>query len=79
MRIFFIAVIASIALPLMAGDTPAPAGASVYFIAPADGAKLKSPVRVVFGLSGMGVAPGHTKRQDRPSPLDYRRRPAAGR
>lgn len=62
MRIFFIAVIASIALPLMAGDTPAPAGASVYFIAPADGAKLKSPVRVVFGLSGMGVAPAGTQK-----------------
>ena len=40
-----------------AGETPAPDGAKVYFVAPQDGATLKSPVRIVFGLSGMGVAP----------------------
>ena len=37
--------------------TPSPAGAKVYFIAPKDGAKVKGPVKVVMGLSGMGVAP----------------------
>jgi len=37
--------------------TPAPAGAEVYIIAPADGAKVKNPVVVRFGLKGMGVAP----------------------
>ena len=37
--------------------TPAPAGAKVYIISPANGAKVKSPVTVKFGLSGMGVAP----------------------
>lgn len=37
--------------------TPAPEGAKVYFITPADGAKMKGPVKVVFGLAGMGVAP----------------------
>ena len=37
--------------------TAAPAGAKVYFISPKDGATVKSPVTVVFGLSGMGVAP----------------------
>jgi len=62
MRILLLTVITAIAFPLMAGDTPAPAGASVYFIAPADGARLKSPVRVVFGLSGMGVAPAGTQK-----------------
>ncbi len=35
----------------------APAGAAVYFIEPADGATVKSPVKVVFGLRNMGVAP----------------------
>lgn len=45
------------ATPVQAGDTPAPAGAAVYFIAPADGATVKSPVLVQFGLTGMGVAP----------------------
>ncbi len=37
--------------------TPSPAGARVYIIAPADGAELRSPVTVQFGLLGMGVAP----------------------
>jgi len=35
----------------------APEGAGVYIISPQNGATLKSPVRVRFGLSGMGVAP----------------------
>ncbi len=37
--------------------TPSPAGAKVYFIQPRDGATVKSPVEVVMGLSGMGIAP----------------------
>ena len=37
--------------------TAAPADAELYFIAPANGAELRSPVRVKFGLRGMGVAP----------------------
>ena len=37
--------------------TPAPKGAEVYFIAPADGASVTSPVTVRFGLKGMGVVP----------------------
>jgi len=37
--------------------TPSPKGAEVYFIAPADGATVTSPVTVKFGLKGMGVAP----------------------
>ena len=40
-----------------AGETPVPAGAAVYFIAPADGAQITGPVTVKFGLKGMGVAP----------------------
>lgn len=35
----------------------APDGARVYFISPADGDVLASPVTVRFGLAGMGVAP----------------------
>jgi Domain of unknown function (DUF4399) len=38
-------------------QTPAPEGAKVYFIEPADGAEVSSPVAIRFGLSGMGVAP----------------------
>jgi hypothetical protein len=37
--------------------TAAPAGAMVYFITPANNAKVTSPVTVRFGLRGMGVAP----------------------
>ena len=40
-----------------AADRPSPEGARVYIISPADGAVVSSPVKVVFGLSGMGVAP----------------------
>ncbi|HEX6930210.1 MAG TPA: DUF4399 domain-containing protein [Gammaproteobacteria bacterium] len=36
----------------LAGDT-----AELYFLMPEDGAVVKNPVRVVFGLSGMGIAP----------------------
>lgn len=37
--------------------TAAPAGALVYFLSPADGATVTSPVTIRFGLRGMGVAP----------------------
>lgn len=37
--------------------TQAPDDAKVYFISPADGAEVRSPVTVRFGLRGMGVAP----------------------
>ena len=40
---------------------PSPAGAEVYIVSPRDGAKVKSPVTVVFGLKGMGVAPAGIK------------------
>ena len=39
----------------------APAGAKVYLIAPAKDATVTSPVTVVFGLSGMGIAPAGTQ------------------
>jgi hypothetical protein len=41
--------------------TPSPAGAEVYIVSPKDGAKVKGPVTVVFGLKGMGVAPAGIK------------------
>ncbi len=34
-----------------------PDGAEVYIISPKDGATVTSPVTVLFGLRGMGVAP----------------------
>jgi len=41
--------------------TPSPAGAEVYIISPKNGAKVKSPVTVQFGLKGMGIAPAGVK------------------
>jgi hypothetical protein len=47
---------------LAADRTPAPEGAAVYIVSPADGATVSSPVTVVFGLKGMGVAPAGTEK-----------------
>ncbi|MBI2383141.1 MAG: DUF4399 domain-containing protein [Gammaproteobacteria bacterium] len=44
--------------------TPSPAGAKAYFIEPKNGAEVTTPVRVVFGLSGMGVAPAGTQKEN---------------
>ena len=41
--------------------TPPAPNAEVYIIAPRDGAKVKGPVTVRFGLKGMGVAPAGVK------------------
>ena len=38
-------------------QTAAPANAMVYFINVKDGDTVKSPFKIQFGLSGMGVAP----------------------
>lgn len=45
----------------LAGETPAPDGARVYFVNLKDGDTVKNPVHIVFGLSGMGVAPAGTE------------------
>lgn len=47
----------------LAGETPAPEGARVYFINLKDGDKVTSPVTVQFGLAGMGVAPAGTEKE----------------
>ena len=49
--------VAAVALAEALPRSPSPAGASVYFISPADGAVVTSPFTVRFGLRGMGVAP----------------------
>jgi len=63
MRSFAVAL-ALLALPMLAlaqERTPSPAGTEVYLISPKDGAKVQSPVRVQFGLKGMGIAPAGVK------------------
>lgn len=51
---FFSILISSIAF---AGETPSKLGAKQYFVNLKDGDVVSSPVKVIFGLSGMGVAP----------------------
>lgn len=41
--------------------TPSAPGARVYLIEPKDKAEVNSPVKVVFGLAGMGIAPAGTQ------------------
>ncbi len=58
-RMSLMLILAGLALTALAGDAP-----ELYFVSPADGATLKSPVRVVFGLRGMGVAPAGVDRDN---------------
>ena len=58
-----LAALMMLSIPALAQDrTAAPAGAHVYIISPQDGASVSSPVTVVFGLEGMGVAPAGTEK-----------------
>ncbi len=41
--------------------TPAPADARVFIVGPKDGETVTTPVKVVFGISGMGLAPAGEK------------------
>lgn len=66
MRTSFICAVvvgAAIALPA-AADTPRPDDARLYIVSPSDGAVVESPVTVVFGLEGMGVAPAGIEMAD---------------
>ena len=62
MRIFVIAALIAAATVAAAQERSAPAsGAEVYIISPKDGATVKGPVVVLFGLKGMGIAPAGVK------------------
>lgn len=55
---------AALAFPALAQDTPAPPGAALTILSPQDGATVSSPVTVIFGLAGMGVAPAGVEREN---------------
>ena len=57
-----LAAILALALNAHAGSTPAPEGARVYIVSPRHGEVVTTPFKVVFGLSGMGVAPAGTEK-----------------
>ncbi len=46
------------------GETPSNPDATVYFVNLSDGDTVNSPVTIVFGLSGMGVAPAGTEKEN---------------
>ena len=67
MRISVFATIAAVALSggiAFAGETPSAEGAEVYIVNLQDGATVSGPVKIVFGLSGMGVAPAGTEAEN---------------
>lgn len=59
MRLILAGLAASIMFPgvAVAGSVPSPAGAEAYIVSPRDGDTVKGPVKIVFGLRGMGIAP----------------------
>jgi hypothetical protein len=62
MRIVIVSLLLALAGGVaLADQTPAAAGAEVYIIKPVAGARVTSPVTVVFGLRGMGIAPAGVK------------------
>lgn len=64
-RILAAALATTLALPVWAGgDTPSNPEAKVYFVNLEDGQTVSSPVTVIFGLSGMGVAPSGTEKDN---------------
>lgn len=67
------------AAPASLPRTEAPAGARVFFVTPADGATVSSPVHIEFGIENMTIAPAgvntpasghHHLIVDAPLPLD---------
>ncbi|MEL6768325.1 MAG: DUF4399 domain-containing protein [Pseudomonadota bacterium] len=54
------------ALPMlaMAGETPSPEGAEVYFIGLEDGATVSNPVTLRFGAKGIGIAPAGVEKEN---------------
>jgi hypothetical protein len=46
------------------GRTPSPPGAKVFIIEPKDGATVKNPITVKFGVEGMKVVPAGTDEPD---------------
>lgn len=62
--LFTVAFCLSASFVWAGGETPSNPDAKVYFVNLADGDSVQSPVTVVFGLSGMGVAPAGTEAEN---------------
>ncbi len=55
---------ALVTTPVLAGETPSAPGAEVYIINLQDGDTVSGPVKVLMGLSGMGIAPAGTEKEN---------------
>ncbi|WP_294221393.1 DUF4399 domain-containing protein [uncultured Shimia sp.] len=64
MKKFVAALAIMLSSQAFAGDTPSADGAMVYFINLSDGDSVEAPFVVNFGLSGMGVAPAGTEKEN---------------
>jgi len=63
-RVAIAVAVLAFSFPALALDrTPAPEGARAYIVSPQDGATVSSPVKVIFGLEGMGVAPAGIEKE----------------
>jgi hypothetical protein len=56
-RLAFAAALLLAATAALAGETPSPAGARVFFVNLKDGDTVAAPVTVTFGIEGMVIAP----------------------
>ena len=54
---YIAAVLMAVPLTAFAGETPSAPGTVQYFTNLQDGDTVQSPVKIAFGLSGMGIAP----------------------
>ncbi|CTQ58841.1 MAG: DUF4399 domain-containing protein [Roseibium album] len=59
-----VAAMSMIGAQAYAGETPSNPEAKVYFVNLEDGDSVSGPVKVVFGLNGMGVAPAGTEKDN---------------
>ena len=64
MKHLILAALVTLPFGAFAQDTASPEGARVYFVNLDDGATVSSPVTVVFGLEGMGVATAGTEKEN---------------
>ncbi|MEP3346002.1 MAG: DUF4399 domain-containing protein [Litoreibacter sp.] len=65
-KTFIAAIVACTAIvstPAFSGDIAPVPGAQQYFINLSDGDTVTSPVKVLFGISGMGVAPAGVEKE----------------
>lgn len=76
--IFGAALAVSAVTAAFAADTPSVEGTQLYVVNLQDGASVQSPVTVIFGLSGMGVAPAGVEKESTGHHHIYLNRPAFG-